>query len=71
MARLMRFAKRESWSLDGSSLDPMFGLDRLSIRERRSPVLCFSASDRVSTPDRLSILSRLFSTDPEAVSAVI
>jgi hypothetical protein len=67
----MRFAKRESWSFDGCSEEPMFGLDRLSIRERRSPVFCFSASDRVSIPDRLSKLSRLFSTAPGAISAVM
>jgi hypothetical protein len=67
----MRFAKRESWSFDGGSQEPMFGLDRLSIRERRSPILCFSASDRVSILDRLSMLSRLFSTDQGAISAVM
>jgi hypothetical protein len=67
----MRFAKRESWSLDGCSQEPMFGLDRLSIRERRSPVFCFSAPDRESIPDRLSMLPRLSSTDPGAISAVM
>ena len=60
MARLTRFAKRESWSFEGCS----FTLpDRLSMRDRRSPVSRFSASDRASVPDRLSIPILLSASD--------
>src|SRR5882724_12416356 len=53
IARLTRFAKRESWSFGGCSLALLSWSDRL-IFERRS-----SASDRVSLPDLLSLFSRL------------
>jgi hypothetical protein len=53
IARLIRFAKRESWSFGGCSLALLSWSDRLTF-ERRS-----SASDRVSLPDLLSLFSRL------------
>jgi hypothetical protein len=60
MARLTRFAKRESWSFDGCSLALPVHLTR---RDRRSPVTSLSASDRVSASDRLSNLTSLLTSN--------
>jgi hypothetical protein len=49
----------------GTSFGPdlLSGRDLRSTPDRRSPVSCFSASDRVSVPDRRSFEARLSSPD--------
>src|SRR2546428_46733 len=67
MARLTRFAKRESCSFEGCS--PALPA-RLSIWDQRSPVSHCSSSDRVSTPDRLSTLILLSASNFVSLSVM-
>jgi len=45
--------------------------DRLSLPDRRSPINCFSTSERVSVPDRLSFEVRLSVPDRFSSSPIV